>query len=198
MLMMRLGKARYERARQDLHVAREDDEVDPEVVEERELLRLPLALVLLRDVERAEGHVEPPGHRLEVAMVADDHRHLDPPLARPAAREDVVQARGVLRREDGHSLDLVGEVEAPGDVGSLADQSAESVCHLFVRQRELREAPLQPRQVLTAAGIHVLVVVEDAAAVGVDELGESRADPQAQGTLQEQDRRALRLGRRVF
>ena len=139
-----------------------------------------------------EFHAELPRDRLEIGVVAEDDRHLDRPLPGMGAREDVVEARGVLRHEDRHPEDLVRMVERPLGLPLTANQSPEVVGGLGVRHGDTRDVPLETRVVVVALGVHVLFVVEDAPPVVVDELGQAGRQAETKRAVQQQgDRTGL-------
>ena len=72
---VRVGRA--ELVRDDLHVARQHDEVDLLVFEERELLVFYRALRFFRDFEHGVGHGEVLGHVPQVLVVRHDLYDLD-------------------------------------------------------------------------------------------------------------------------
>ena len=72
--------------RQNLHVASQDDQVDPDLVEQGPLARLLFGLVLLRDREHVKGNVELPGNRAEILVIAQNHGNLTGQLAGTVAR----------------------------------------------------------------------------------------------------------------
>ena len=119
-------------------------------------------------------------------MVAHDDRHLDLPLPGVAAREDVVETPGILRYEDPQSQDLIGEMQRPLGIGLTADQGAQALGHLPVRQGEARDVPLQARVVVTDLGVDILVMVEDAPRVRVDELGQAGGQAEPERAVQQQ------------
>ena len=176
----------HETSRHDLHVPREDDEVDPLALRSAIWRLLDLRLVLLRDGERVERDAERPRDGLEVGVVRDDERHLGPPLARARPREEVVEAGRVLRDEDGQPRHLVRGMQRPGDVEPLPDEGGEGRGDPGVRQREIRDVPAQARVVVLGLGIDVLVVVEDPPAVVVDEPREARRDPEPERAVEEE------------
>src|SRR5262249_36381474 len=115
---------------EDLHVAREDHEVDPKLSEQGELLGFHLVLVPLRDRKTAELDAELSGERFEIRMVAHDDRHLDGSFSRMAPRENVVESPGLLRHENGQANRNRGNVKRPFGVGFFADDRAEIRGHL--------------------------------------------------------------------
>ena len=71
----------------------------------------------------------------EVGMVGDHQRDLGVELARLPSPEQVEQAMGVLRDQDGHALGAVGEPDPPGHP-VLAGQRAEGGVELVPAQAE--------------------------------------------------------------
>src|SRR5262249_17632603 len=97
-------EARHELAAQDLHVAREDDEIDLPRFDELGLALLLLGLVLLRDRDVDELHAELRRDVLEIRVVADHERDVAIELAGPMAQQEVVEAVVVARYEDRRAL----------------------------------------------------------------------------------------------
>ena len=183
---------RDELRREDLHVAGEDDEVDPFPVQERELFRFDGVAVVLRDGQDPELHAESLGHGLEFRVVPDDHRDLDLPLPRADAREQVVETPRLLRDEDRHPRHRAGVTERPLGVVVFADELPQALGHLPVGHRDLGDVPGEPRVVVPDLRIHVLLVRQDPTSLVVDEVRQIRREPQPQRTVQQQyDERLL-------
>ena len=92
---VRVGRA--ELVRDDLHVARQHDEVDLLVFEERELLVLNRSFGLLRHLEHRVGHGEVLGHVPQVLVVRHDLYDLDArQLAGVVPQQQFPEAVGVL------------------------------------------------------------------------------------------------------
>ena len=104
MLMMRCCEALDELGGEDLHVAREHDEIDRVLLEQRDLRGLLRGLGLGRDREHAIGHAELRRDRRELLVVADDQRDLAGELARAVAQQQVVEAVVGARDEDRDAL----------------------------------------------------------------------------------------------
>ena len=117
---VRVGRA--ELVRDDLHVARQHDEVDLLFFEERELLVLDRALRVLRHLEYGVGHGEVFRDVPQIFVVRHDLHDLDArQLAGVVPEEQFPEAVGVLAHEDGNSLrlgpaHLARHAEAAGDL----------------------------------------------------------------------------------
>src|SRR5664279_3689988 len=121
-----------------------------------------------------------------VSNHADDDRHLDHPLPGAAAREDVIETPRVLRHKDGHPKDLVRVMERPLGLKPTANQGSQPLGHLRVCRGEARDVPLEARVVMVAVTVDVLLVVENAPSVGVDELGQTGGQAETEGAMQQQ------------
>ena len=135
----RVGRA--ELVGDDLHVPREDHEVDLELLHEPDLRVLDLALRGLRDFKYLEAHAERVGDRLEVGVVRDDEGDVAGELAGLVAQEDLPEHVVVLRDEDAQSLgpraplELVLELEAAADLVERPLQALLAAAH----RRPVRE-----------------------------------------------------------
>ena len=195
MLMIRPGIALDEVAGQDLHVAGEHDQVDALRLEQRQLARLLLRLVLARDREDLEAGCRSArrvGRRSGWLLTIE--RDLAGQLAGAMPPEQIHQAVLVARDEDRDALPLgrVGELPAHARSASATSpmprsRLTRSVCS-SVRSKRMRWKNWP------GDGVGVLVGVEDVRAVAVQHLGERRHDAAPVGAAHQQDG-GLLLGR---
>ncbi len=178
---------------QDLHVASEDDEVDPERPDELELGFFLCAARLGRDGEDVIGDAELTGHRLEVGVVADDRGDLAAELARPMPEQQVVEAMVVLRDEEGDAPDLAVVREAVGHTETLRHlRDAARQGHAI--GVELPRVEPDSLEELPRVDVGVLIGVEDVGAVPVEQLREGRDDPALVAAGDEQRRGGVLCG----
>ena len=173
MLMMRLGKWRDEVRRQHLHVARQHDEVDLLVAQDRQLQLLGLVLGVLLHRQVLVGHAVGVGQPARVFVVADDDRQLAVQFAALEAVQQVGHAVVELRHEQRHArlAARFGEPprhpEAPGD-------GAEGGGEVGEVEVEVRQIPFDPHQEQLQLGVLVLVGVQDVGVVREQEIGDGR------------------------
>jgi len=120
MLIIRLV-ARYEALGQNLHIARQHDEVDLVLLHQRDLLLFHRWLILLRHRQNMIGDAEFLRHPAQIRVVADDERNFDAPFARLSARKDVGQAVRFFRDENSHARHIPRKAHLPGHVEGLSD-----------------------------------------------------------------------------
>lgn len=107
------GVPRDKRFGQDLHVACEHDQVDPQVLQQRQLLPFLRGLGLLRDGIYPEVDTELRRDRGEGVVVAQDYGNLAVEFPRAVPPQQIVQAMILARHEHRHALDVRAIGEAP-------------------------------------------------------------------------------------
>mmetsp|Transcript_6847 Transcript_6847/g.21581 ORF Transcript_6847/g.21581 Transcript_6847/m.21581 type:complete len:282 (+) Transcript_6847:292-1137(+) len=164
------GVRRAELVRDDLHVAREDDDVDVELLHERDLLVFDLALRRLGDLEDLEAHAERVGDGLEVRVVRDDERDVARQLARLVPEQDLPEHVVVLGHHDAELLGPRVPVELPLELEAAADLLDRALERQRVRAHR-RVVELHALEVAVQRPLAVLLRVLDDAAVAVEEPG---------------------------
>lgn len=157
---------------EDLHVARQDDELNILGGDEVEELALRLGLRVLRDGDVEEGDAVELGDGRQVRVVADDRDDVDGQSLRLLAVQEVGQAVSLARdHDDGAQLaaqvvDAVGGVEFFGNGGqALVDRGA-----------ALRRVDLDAHEEGTRVGVSELLGLNDVAAGLADHAGHGMHD----------------------
>ena len=160
---------------EDLHVARQDDELNVLGGDQVEELALRLSLRALRDGDVEEGDAVELGDGRQVRVVANDRDHVDGQALRLLAVQEVCEAVAFARHhDDGAQLaaqvvDAVGGTEFFGDAGqTLVDGRA-----------ALRRVNLNAHEEGTRIGIAELLRLDDVAAGPADHAGHGVHDPGA-------------------
>ena len=152
---------------EDLHVARQDDELNLFGGDQVEELALRLGLRILRDGDVQEGDAVELGDGRQVRVVADDRDHVNGQALRLLAVQEVGQAVPLARdHDDGAQLaaqvvDAVGGVEFFGDAGQA----------LIDGRATLRGVDLDAHEEGTRVGVAELLGLDDVAAGLADHAG---------------------------
>ena len=160
---------------EDLHVARQDDELNVLGGDQVEELALRLGLRVLRDGDVEEGDAVELGDRRQVRVVADDRDHVNGQALRLLAVQEVGQAVTLARHhDDGAQLaaqvvDAVGGTEFFGDAGQT----------LIDGRAALRRVNLDAHEKGTRVGVAELLRLDDVAAGLADHAGHGVHDPGA-------------------
>ena len=171
-----------EAAREDLHVAREHDEIDPSR-EQLEQLRLRLGLAAGGNLHVVVGHVEAGDVASMVGMVRDDGDDIGLELAATPAPEEIEQTMVVARSEHRRPLPLVGVREAPVHLERLRGLSGKGTLELRPPLVQPLEPELHAHEEGAALGIgRVLVGAEDVRVGLGQEAGDGGHDPVPVGT----------------
>lgn len=93
---------RAQRRRQNLHVPRQNDQIDVVLPDQLQDLALLLGFGGCRHGEMVKGDLVGVGQGLEVRVVGDDERDLDAQLGDALAKQEIVQAVPDLRHHDEH------------------------------------------------------------------------------------------------
>ena len=145
---------------EDLHVARQDDELNVLGGDQVEELALRLGLRVLRDGDVEEGDAVELGDGRQVRVIADDRDHVDGQSLRLLAVQEVGQAVAFARHhDDGAQLaaqvvDAVGGAEFFGDAGQA----------LIDGRAALRRVNLDAHEEGTRVGVAELLRLDDIAA----------------------------------
>ena len=152
---------------EDLHVARQDDELNVFGGDQVEELALRLGLRVLRDGNVQEGDAVELGDGRQVRVIADDRDHVDGQTLRLLAVQEVGEAVPLARHhDDGAQLaaqvvDAVGGAEFFGDAGQpLIDRGA-----------AIRRIDLDAHEEGTRVGVAELLRLDDVAAGLADHAG---------------------------
>ena len=169
----RRGDTFEEARREDLHVAREHDEID--LCEQREHLCLGGRLVAGRHV--VERQVEVAGALLEIGVIRDDEGGTSFELTLLEPPEEVEQAVVDLRDEDRDALRRVAAREAPVHAEALGEPGE-------VRADVVGELRLDAQEEAVAG--RVLLGIDDVRSSLVEEARHGGHDPGAVGARDEQ------------
>ena len=157
---------------EDLHVARQDDELNVFGGNQVEELALRLGLRVLRDGNVEEGDTVELGDGRQVRVIADDRDHVNGQTLRLLAVQEVGEAVTLARHhDDGAQLaaqvvDAVGCGEFLGDAGqALVDGRA-----------TLRGVDLDAHEECTRVGVAELLRLDDIAAGLADHAGHGMHD----------------------
>ena len=161
--------------REDLHVARQDDELNILGGDEVEELAFRLSLRVLRDGDIEEGDAVELGDGCQVRVIADDRDHVDGQALRLLAVQEVGQAVAFARdHDDGAQLaaqvvDAVRGTEFFGDDGQA----------LIDGRATLRGVNLDAHEEGARVGVTELLRLDDVAAGPTDHTGHGMHDARA-------------------
>ena len=183
------GQALEELAGQDLHVARQHDEVAL-AVEQLEQLRLGLGLALGVDGDVVVGHVEQLDVLAQVGVVGGDEDDAALELAAAPAPQQVEQAVVVARHQHRDPLAPRGVPQPPGHAERLGDLQAEPLGEAVALLGGERELHAQEERAALGIG-RVLVRADDVRPGLVQEARDARDDARSvrAGDQQAQQRR---------
>jgi len=182
----RCADAREEVGREDLHVPREDAEVDTIRHQlEHPLFGLGLRLAADRDV--VVGHVERLHVAPQIRVVGDDADDRGLELTAPPAPEQVEEAMVVPRGEEHHALALAGRHEPPGHPEPRSHFLGKPPLQLDPTLLQPLEPELHPQEEGASLGVGgELVGAEDVRARVEQERRDGRDDPVPVGTRDDQ------------
>lgn len=170
-----------------LHVARQDDDIDVEGVEQFDFERFEHGLVVLAQREEFERDVVALRNVLQVGVVGDDDGDFDVPLARGVAREDVIETVLHLADKDSHARFLVFEMEEELHFEALRNERVEIFFDFFSRNLKVIKRPFHSHEEKSVFLVNPLVKVEDVSFVGVDEVSHGGEYALSVGAVYEQD-----------
>ena len=170
---------------EDLHVAGEYDEMDAELVVQRQQLLLGRGLRLRGDRDVAELDAMAAHQGLGVAVVGDHHRDVDLQAAVGRAEQQVVEAVQLLADHQQGSVgnlcapDLVGQLEATRDLGEVRAQGLGGGLGAGKREVDPHEEP-------AAEPVEELLALHHVAAAPEQEPGDRVHDPGLVGAVEDQ------------
>ena len=167
--------------------SRQDDKVDVVAVEQLKFLGFLLRLVVFVDGNHLKRDVELLTNNLQVGVIADDKRDFDIPLAGGVSCQEVVDAMRHLGNKDSHALHMFGETDAECHIVALAVEGAEIIADFLFRDYKFRQIPLHPHVKHSVVPIHILVEIEDIAAIFVDKTGDYGDDATLVGAVHTQN-----------
>ncbi len=175
----RRADAIEEAARQDLHVAREHDQVEAPG-EQLELALLGRGALAAVHGDVLEARAQPAHVVAEVGVVGDHEAHLDRQLAAPPAPEQVEQAVVLARDEDRHALGRLRVDDPPLHAHRRAHLGGERVGERGTAPGEAREVELHAQEEAPALVVgRILVGLRDVGALLEQEPRHRRDDPGA-------------------
>jgi hypothetical protein len=129
MLIARPWRAGARFVGEDLHVAGQDDQVGPALLDHLQQARLCLVLGGRRHGDVEEREAGRLSHRAQVLVVGDHRDEFGAEAARPPAEDQVVEAVAELGHQDEHPLRLVpGDLVGHGElVGHRAERRRQAV-----------------------------------------------------------------------
>ena len=169
-----------------LHVAGENDEIDPGGAEQGILLFLRLLFGVAGHRDAVEGQTIAFCGVAEVFAVGDDQRHLGLPFAAFNPAHDVEEAVRIAGDEESDAGRGAGEAQLPIHL-HVFGEVAEGIVDGLARQQEILQAPFEAHEEPALGRIDVLLEVENVAAVRQDEAGDGVDDASAVGTGDEQN-----------
>src|SRR6185295_7414182 len=167
-----VAEALHEGRAQDLHVARQHDQVDALALQQLNLFRLLLQLGLGRDRQDQKWDRLVLGDPRQIGPIADDQPDVAGQLAAAMAPEQVVQAVVILRHEDGDAPLFALVVQPQIHAEALRDLGERALQRTSIGQ-EPRKVEADALKKLSRRLVAVLIGVEDVCAMPATRPGRS-------------------------
>ncbi len=180
------GKGLHEGGAENLHVARQDDEVRSGFAEQFDLAGLDGRFIVRRDGDVVERNAVAFGQPAVIGMVGQDQGDVDGPFAAFMTGENVVKAVPLPGDHHGHAQAGVGQPQAPLDAARTG-HGLELFVEPAERQAEPFEFPFHAREEHALGRVDVLIQGDDVAVVLGDEGGQGGDDPALVGAGNQQN-----------
>lgn len=181
--MMRLGVAAYEILGKHLHITCQHNEINSISVENLKFALLHFGLVLSCHGNVLERYVELLPGNGEVGVIADDNRDLHIPFPCHIACEHIVETVRHLAHEYSHFLPSGGEAQTVEHFVARRIKSVEIFIDFFCRNHEVFQIPLDTHIEYTVDTIHILVEIDNVAAVCGDKICDNGYDARLVGAV---------------